>query len=209
MSGKKDINEMKNILTEYIENLEKNQDRTDLMETLKQEKDISAVYENIYKDAALAQFFHYSRLAEERLPIMRQRFQELRNKLAHSENLDIWSYLESSMEKKGWTWKEILSKMGANPRFAGQIKDRKWSLQRIPPHDLANISSLIEADPNQVLRLSYAILKAESASSDYGKAAHFRAAFDQKAESPDQKQEQHDSVLQYLKEFENALNKGN
>lgn len=209
MSGRKEINEMKKWLTEYIENLEKGQDRTDLLEALKHEKDISEAYESLYKEAALAQFIYYSRLAEERLPIMRQRFQKLRNKLAHSDNLDIWSYLESTMEQKGWTWKEILSKMGANPRFAGQIKDRKWSLQRIPPHDLANISSWIEADPNQVLRLSYAVLKAESASSDYGKAVHFRAAFDQKAESPDQKQEQQDSVLQYLKELENELNKVN
>ncbi len=209
MSGKKEIKDMKNLLSEYIECLEKGQERTDLLEALKLEKDVSKAHENIYKDAALAQFFYYNRLAEERLPIMRQRFQELRNKLAHSENLDIWSYLESTMEQKGWTWKDVLSKIGANPRFVGQIKDRKWSLQRIPPHDLANISSWIEADPNQVLRLSYAILKAESASSGYEKAAHFRAAFDRKAESPDQKQEQQDSVLQYLKELENALNKAN
>jgi|GEM_PF-6283803 len=209
MSGKIEIKEMKNLLSEYIECLEKGQDRTELLEALKQKKDISEAFEAVYKDAELAQFFYYNRLAEDRLPIMRQRFQELRNKLAHSETLDIWSYLESTMEQKGWTWKDVLRKMGADPRFAGQIRNRKWSLQRISPRNLAHISYWLKADPNQVLRLSYANLKAETASSDYGKAAHFRAAFDQKDKSPDQRQEQQDSILQYLKELENALNEGN
>jgi transcriptional regulator with XRE-family HTH domain len=209
MSGKKEIKEMKNLLSEYIENLEKGQERTDLLEALKLEKDVSEAHENIYKDAALAQFLYYNRLAEECLPIMRLRFKELRNKLVHSETQDIWSYLELTMEQKGWTWKDVLGKMGADPRFAGQIRNRKWSLQRISPCDLAHISNWLEADPNQVLRLSYANLKAESAASDYGKAAHFRAAFDQKDEIPDHKQVQQDTVLQYLKELEKALNEGN
>lgn len=208
MSGKKEIKDMKRLLSEYIECLEKGQDRNDLLEALKQEKDISENYESIYKEATLAQFLYYNRLAEERLPVMRQRFQELRNQLAHSDDLDIWSYLESSMKQKGWDWRDVLNKIGADPRFASQIRNRKWNLQRIPPRDLAYISSWLKADPNQVLRLSYAHMKAEIASTDYDKAAHFRAAFDQKSKSPIQIQQQ-DPVLQYLKELELALNEVN
>lgn len=206
MSGKKEAKKMKEILSKYIQSLEEGQERTDLLKALKEEKDISEAGENAYEDAALAQFFFYNSLAEARLPYLQQRFQEMQNKLAHAEDMDIWSYLESSMEQKGWTWREVLNQMGANPKFAGQIKTRKWSLQRIAPRDLARISSWIEADPNKVLRLSYASMKAESLSADYGKAAHFRAGFDQKVESPDQTQEQQDSVLRYLKELEQALN---
>lgn len=86
MAGKKKVKDMRRLLSEYIKCLDKGQDRNDLMVALKKEKDTSEDYEYIYKEAALAQFLYYSRIAKERLPVMRQRFRELRSQVPFTSN---------------------------------------------------------------------------------------------------------------------------
>lgn len=175
MSGRINETEMNNLFSKYISELDDGNDNLDILKSLEEAAKQSDMNLAVYEKALIAQTLYYRRLAEIRAPLMEKRFEAYLKKIESSRrNENIWSYFNRLIDDKGLNWKTILKELGLNPSSANQIKSGSWNLGGFHTDDLANISYMIGADPNEVLRLGYECLKAEKSSINLGTVAHFR-----------------------------------
>lgn len=175
MNGQLNVSEAQEILSQYVDLLNEGEDKIELLDLLEEASYISQENKELFQKALLAQMVYYHQAFEEKAPQMLARFEENMKMLDDARRKEtLWEYLNRLLEQKGVTWKECLRDIGANVKFAYQLRQGKWNVMRFRPEDLAQIALLVDADPNEILKLSYQEIEGLKATPPHGDAAHFR-----------------------------------
>ncbi|NLW92590.1 MAG: hypothetical protein GXY34_13455 [Syntrophomonadaceae bacterium] len=156
MNGQLNVSEAHEILSSYLDKLERGEDSIELLEVLQGVSYLSKEHKEILQKAMLAQMVYSQGYFAAKVPEMLARFEENMEKIDETKsNENIWEYLNRLLAQKGATWKDCLSIIGANAKYSSQITQGNWSLMRFRPEDLAKIAAWIGADPSEIMRLSY------------------------------------------------------
>lgn len=207
MNGQLNVNEIQEILSQYVDRLYEGEDRIDLLDLLEEASYLSQENKELFGKALLAQMVYYHRFFEEKAPQMLARFEENMKKIDEARSKEtLWEYLNRLLEQKGLTWKECLREIGANVKFASQIMQGKWNVMRFRPEDLAQIAFRIDANPSEIMRLSYEDLEKQKVSVPIGDSAHFRIKEDfQNHFSLPEKYLKEDEELEFLAKLDKML----
>ncbi len=200
------------ILDKYIESLDNDNEDRALIKRLETLSNSFREARDCYEEALIAQTLYYENLISQNeqaiVSSLVSAFQE--NKKKEMQYNSIYDYFNSLIQNNDLSWERIIKDINMSPRFIELFKSGKMHLLRIKPEKLAQISKILKADPDQVLRLAYRWISEASKKAEPSSVISYREVSGilyahKENEQKENKAREQNPALDYLYRLEQVL----